>query len=138
MLRLTTHPAQDTSPAWSPDGRFIAFRRNTGEESGFYLVPVLGGAERKVAAAFPGRAHMRGRSVDWTPDGKFLVVVDRESEETPFNLSVVSIETGEKRRLVSPAAPSTGVMGLAVSPDGQTVAFSQINRKESRFGENPE
>ena len=130
MLRLTTHPAQDTSPAWSPDGRFIAFRRNTGDESGFYLVPVLGGAERKVAAALPGRAHMRGRSVDWTPDGKFLVVVDRESEETPFNISVVSIETGEKRRLVSPAAPSTGVMGLAVSPDGRTVAFSQINPKK--------
>jgi Tol biopolymer transport system component/DNA-binding winged helix-turn-helix (wHTH) protein len=126
MLRLTTHPAQDTSPAWSPDGRYIAFRRNTSEESGFYLVPVLGGAERKVATAFPGRAHMRGRSVDWTRDGKFLVVVDRESEETPFNISAVSIETGEKRRLVSPAVPSTGVMGLAVSPDGQSVAFSQI------------
>jgi Tol biopolymer transport system component len=53
-------------------------------------------------------------------------VVDRESEETPFNISVVSLETGQKRRLVSPAVPSPGVMGLAVSPDGQTVAFSQI------------
>ena len=61
---------------------------------------------------------MRGRSVDWTPDGKFLVVVDRESEETPFSMSVLSLETGKRRRLVYfPAAPSTGVMGLAVSPE---------------------
>src|SRR5207244_9087659 len=26
-LRLTTDPAADLSPAWSPDGRFIAFLR---------------------------------------------------------------------------------------------------------------
>jgi len=136
MLRLTTHPAQDTSPAWSPDGRYIAFRRNTSEESGFYLVPALGGVERKVAAAFPARAHFRGHSLDWTPDGKFLVVVDRESEETPFNISVVSIETGKKRRLLSPSAPSTGVMALAVSPDGQSVAFSQIIWHQTERGIN--
>jgi Tol biopolymer transport system component/DNA-binding winged helix-turn-helix (wHTH) protein len=136
MLRLTTHPSQDTSPAWSPDGRFIAFHRNTGEESGFYLVPALGGMERKVAAAFPARAHFRGHSLDWTPDGKFLVVVDRESEATPFNISVVSIETGKKRRLFCPSEPSTGVMALAVSPDGQSVAFSQIIWHQAERGIN--
>jgi len=116
LLRLTTDPAQDTSPAWSPDGRFIAFRRNTREGSGFYFVPAIGGPERKIAAAFPARAHYRGRAVDWTPDGKFLVVVDRESEQTGFSVSVLSVETGRKRLLVAPVPASMGVMGVAVSP----------------------
>jgi Tol biopolymer transport system component/DNA-binding winged helix-turn-helix (wHTH) protein len=134
LLRLTTDPAQDTSPAWSPDGRFIAFRRNTREASGFYFVPAIGGPERKIAAAFPARAHYRGRAVDWTPDGKFLVVVDRESEQTGFSISVLSVETGRKRLLVAPVPASMGVMGVAVSPHGNTVAFSQVSPKRGDVG----
>jgi eukaryotic-like serine/threonine-protein kinase len=51
-LRLTSGPERDMSPAWSPDGRFIAFLRGTGENKGFYIIPALGGAERKIAAAY--------------------------------------------------------------------------------------
>ena len=47
-LRLTTNPAVDSAPAWSPDGRFIAFVRD-GPEAGYYIVPALGGSERKIA-----------------------------------------------------------------------------------------
>ncbi len=45
-VRRTEHPARDFSPAWSPDGRWIAFLR--GEVPGrseLILVPPLGGAE---------------------------------------------------------------------------------------------
>src|SRR5262245_32675137 len=134
LLRLTTDPAQDTSPAFSPDGRFVAFRRNTGENSGFYIVPALGGVERKIAAAFATRADHVGRSIDWTPDGKFLVIIDRESEKAGFNISVLSVDTGQKRLLIVPVPQSVGVMGVAVSPDGNTVAFSQVSPKRGDVG----
>jgi len=29
-LRLTSHPQPDENPAWSPDGRWIAFKRAGG------------------------------------------------------------------------------------------------------------
>src|SRR5215470_15471694 len=43
--RLTTNKAPDTSPAWSPDGRRIAFvsRREGDAASQIYMMPVDGG-----------------------------------------------------------------------------------------------
>jgi len=39
-LRLTTDPADDQSPTWSPDGRYIAFMRSvTDGEQGVFTVP---------------------------------------------------------------------------------------------------
>ena len=49
-LRLTTDPAADYSPAWSPDGRAIAFLRDlSGGRLAVMLVAPIGGPERKVA-----------------------------------------------------------------------------------------
>src|SRR6266478_4131659 len=44
-LRLTNDPAADTRPTWSPNGRFIAFFRESPDRSGYYLIPALGGPE---------------------------------------------------------------------------------------------
>ena len=49
-LRLTVDAAKDYSPAWSPDGRFIAFLRNLPRaKCAVLLIPALGGRERKLA-----------------------------------------------------------------------------------------
>jgi tricorn protease-like protein len=47
--RLTTHAAPDVDPAWSPDGRFIAFRRVSKDSNDVLIIPANGGAERKLA-----------------------------------------------------------------------------------------
>jgi dipeptidyl aminopeptidase/acylaminoacyl peptidase len=41
--RLTTHEANDTSPAWSPDGRHILFLSSRGETTQVWRLPVKGG-----------------------------------------------------------------------------------------------
>jgi DNA-binding winged helix-turn-helix (wHTH) protein len=48
LIRLTNHPSNWLTPAWSPDGSQIAFHRLSKDESGIYIVPALGGPERKL------------------------------------------------------------------------------------------
>ena len=122
-LRLTTHPAADTHPVWSPDGRYIAFFRQAAESSGFYLIPALGGTERKVAEVFPYRDPFQGNSQYMAPDGKFLAVADKNSQEEPLSIYLVSVETGEKRKVTTPSAGAAGDSYPAFSPDGKTLAF---------------
>ena len=64
----------------------------------------------------------------WLPDSSGLVVADTDSPDASSALFVVSIETGEKRRLTSPLADSLGDSGPDFSPDGQTMAFLRASR----------
>ena len=129
-LRLTTDPASEFNPAWSPDDRWIAFLR--GNSAGpmsavrydLVLVPPLGGPERRLTEiraselAWPVQAY-----VAWCPDASCLFVTDSPGKEKPDALFVVSVESGEKRQLTRPRPPALGDASPAVSPDGRTLVF---------------
>ena len=122
-LRLTTDPASDNNPAWSPDGRYIAFLRQSTKNGGVFLVPALGGAERKLSSAFPFRPVITGNALNFAPDGKSLALPDKDSESEPFSIFALSIDTGEKLKVTSPPAGSFGDMYPAFSPDQKLLAF---------------
>jgi Tol biopolymer transport system component len=126
-LPLTSHPANDFSPAWSPDGRFIAFVRELSTEGlAVLLVPALGGPERKLGETWNNvRFRWRDSYLAWSPDGKFLAISDKGSSNEPVGLFLLSIESGEKRRLTLPPAKWISDSDPAFSPDGHTLAFSR-------------
>jgi Tol biopolymer transport system component len=49
LLRITSDPAPDFSPAWSPDGGSIAYLRQiSATRQGVFLTPAIGGPEQKL------------------------------------------------------------------------------------------
>ncbi len=112
-LRLTKTADWEGAPAWSGDGRQIAFLR----AGSVFLISPTGGPERKLGQA-------KNTSMGWAPDGKHLAVTDLPSERaTPPGISLISVSTGAKRRLTSPPEKSKGDSHPAISPDGKSLAF---------------
>ncbi|HEY6400075.1 MAG TPA: winged helix-turn-helix domain-containing protein [Blastocatellia bacterium] len=126
-VRLTDDPGEDVNPVWSPDGRTIAFYRSSPDGDGIFIVPALGGAERKLTGVWANRFGFGSHIwIHWSPDGKWLAVGDKTSAEEPFSLFLISPETGEKRRATSPPASVVGDCSPAFSPDGSQLAFVRV------------
>ena len=123
-LQLTSGASDDFNPVWSPDGRFVAFIRQTSQGNGYYQVASLGGPERKIADLFVPLDYNEGSGMDWAPDGKNLVVADRMTPDaSKLGLLSISTEDGQRKVIATPAGPY--VATPKISPDGKTIAFFQ-------------
>src|SRR5262249_9725795 len=93
VVRLTNHPSSWITSVWSPDGSQIAFHRISGQDKGIYVVPAMGGPERKLRTT-----HLRNYSaalISWSADGKWIGFADAVPDTELTRAYLLNVETME-------------------------------------------
>ena len=113
-----TFSGQDRRPVWSPDGRLVAFVRDTGGTSIVVARPVDGsGPDRRLV-----RIDRQIQEVDWSRDGRWIIV--RTDNSTSGAGDIVGIRTEGDSAPVPLVASSFTELNPALSPDGRWLAYS--------------
>jgi dipeptidyl aminopeptidase/acylaminoacyl peptidase len=107
-LRMTTSPESETSPRWSPDGRWLAFlssRPGKAKGNQVWLLDRSGGEAQQLT-------DVKGRltSYEWSPDAKklLLVMADRDPNDPADDERPAGTVPG--------AAPGAGAPAKAPKP----------------------
>ncbi len=119
-IRLTSTPAVEAHPHFSPDGKLIAFTSNRSGSEAVYTVSVNGG-EATRHTWHPSSATARG----WTPDGsKILYSSTRDTAPASHEqLWTVPVKGGPSTML----AKQWGTNG-SYSPTGEKIAIDRVDR----------
>ena len=116
--RLTSEGGIESSPAFSPDGRMIAFSAQYDGNVDVYVMSVDGGAPTRLTW-HPGRDIVQG----FTPDGEGVLFTSPRAAFTPSHtkLYVVPVKGGVPQELRIPNANKA-----TYSPDGRQVAYNPL------------
>ena len=109
--RLTTDTAADLLPAWSPDGRRLAWMRSSsGQPSELWVMNADGSEKRKLPAD-----GISGGQPTWSADGTEIIYF------TSAEVRAVKVDAAGTRQVLAGqySFPSA-------SPDGQYLAFSFV------------
>ncbi len=115
LLQVTKNPGTDRSPAWSPDGRFLAYVTTTEPEIIWYATDHLA-----VVSAEGGEPRLLTQSLDrnvssprFSPDGKFIYFLLEDSAER--HLARIANDGTD---LTRPVSGQRSVRSYALGKDG--------------------
>jgi Tol biopolymer transport system component/DNA-binding winged helix-turn-helix (wHTH) protein len=123
LLRLTQHPSQSLSSSWSPDATQIAFHRIAGPDTGIFVIPALGGPERKLYSTHLGIEHAIVLPISWSPDGQWIAFADKSGVDIGSRVFLLSTTTSQ----IHPLRPESDCLWESTpsfSRDGRLLAFS--------------
>jgi serine/threonine-protein kinase len=113
-----TFGGSDRRPAWSPDGRTIAFIRDTLNTGIVVSRPADGsGQDRRLV-----QLDRRIQEVSWSPDGRWLLVRTDNGEAGAGD--ILAVRTSGDTTPVPVLASRFTELSPAVSPDGRWIAYT--------------
>ncbi len=111
LRRLTKSPQDESSPCWSPDGRWICFAAKEKEHRALCKVAASGGPMQQIST---GGATSPSEP-DWSPDGKWIAFTVQTRD---FQIYVVQATGGTAIPLVEGEDPSW-------APNSRTLACAR-------------
>ena len=115
--RFTFDPARDDAPAWSPDGKNIAFSSNRDGQLDIYTKPADGSGEEKLLLHTNEYKFVQR----WTRDGRFLLF-DSTGAKTAQDIWALPFMAGAKP--VALLKTQFTEQRERVSPDGRWLAYT--------------
>jgi tricorn protease len=124
IRNLTRSPAvADRDPAWSPDGKSIAYFSDAAGEYELHIRDQSGRAEpRRIALGAPPSFYYDPR---WSPDSKKIAYSDKR-----FGLWYVDVQSGKSKRIDSDYYGGFDIPQFEAcwSPDSEWLAYSKVLR----------
>jgi len=121
-INLTqTQGVRETSPSWSPDGKYISYYSDATGEYEIYLLENKKGAKaRQITSGSSAWMY----DAQWSANSKYLLFFDRS-----LKLKYLDIESGRVK--VVDIAKRNEITDYAFSPDSEWITYS----KESKNGQ---
>ena len=118
LRRLTRDVGNDTQPAWSPNGKRIAFTSDRAGNQDVYTVRPTGRGLRRLTGT-----PAEDSAPSWSPNGKRIAFTsDREGNEDVFSMTA----RGKALRRLTRGAADEG--DPAWSPNGRRIAYAVAGR----------
>lgn len=114
VKRLTTHPAADFDPTWSPDGTRIAFRTRRDGNDEIYVMNADGSCQVNLT-----RDAVSDWSPAWSPDGARIAFARFFDNNRYTDVAVMNVDGSGLQRLTTASGEYP-----AWSPDGNRIAFA--------------
>jgi serine/threonine-protein kinase len=115
-MRLTSHPATDALPVWSPDSERIVYTSRLASTD-VYMAPADGSAGAKPFLSSPSNE----RASDWSPDGR-RIVYSLLTEDNGYDLWYAEFGGGDWK-FVPFLQTAANEYAAKLSPDGRYIAY---------------